>query len=373
VTPIPTGDTDYYALLAVDPGADAVAIRKAWAVQQRLWGVRQNAPDLAARHEAERQVQLLGEVRDVLLDPLRRAAYDQHQAERRASELTLALVRDPRPGSEPSLSRRPSVSGQPGAAPRHRETASAFGVGLTGGLVTGSQVFHWDFPLMVAIVLALSVPVFAFDVFGLRSTTWPFRNWARGFATWLVLLELTLGFGLWALADRDASVAGAAAVVAATSIPRPRAPTAIPPTAIAPAAPTVSKVIATLVPTAAAILVPTAATREIMLPDGLRYTDDRLGTGAVAQVGKTLVVHYTGWLLDGTLFDTTKTRNQPFSFTLGRGEVLKGWDEGVVGMKVGGTRTLIIPGDLGYGVRGALDVIPPNASLRYEVDLLDVR
>jgi peptidylprolyl isomerase len=369
VTPIPTGDTDYYALLAVDPSADAVAIRKAWAVQQRLWGVRQNAPDLAARHEAERQVQLLAEVRDVLLDPLRRAAYDQHQAERRASELMLALVRDPRPGPEPGLSRRPSASGQRGAAPRHRETASALGVGLTGGLVTGSQVFHWDVPLMVAIVLALSVPVLGFDVFGLRSAAWPFRNWARGFATWLVLLELTLGFGLWELADLDASVARAAAVVAATSIPRPRASTAIPPTSV----PTVLRVVVTLVPTAIPTLVPTAATREIMLPDGLRYTDDRLGSGAVAQVGKTLVVHYTGWLLDGTLFDTTKTRNQPFSFTLGRGEVLKGWDEGVVGMKVGGTRTLIIPGDLGYGIRGALDVIPPNASLRYEVDLLDVK
>ena len=109
------------------------------------------------------------------------------------------------------------------------------------------------------------------------------------------------------------------------------------------------------------------------MPDGLRYTDDQVGTGTEAQAGKTVSVHYTGWLLDGTKFDSSKDRNQPFSFPLGRGEVIKGWDEGVAGMKVGGKRTLVIPPDLGYGARGAGGVIPPNATLKFEVELLDVR
>ena len=109
------------------------------------------------------------------------------------------------------------------------------------------------------------------------------------------------------------------------------------------------------------------------MPDGLKYTDDQVGTGAEAQAGKTVVVHYTGWLLDGTKFDSSRDRNQPFSFPLGRGQVIKGWDEGVAGMKVGGKRTLIIPPALGYGARGAGGVIPPNATLKFEVELLDVR
>jgi len=109
------------------------------------------------------------------------------------------------------------------------------------------------------------------------------------------------------------------------------------------------------------------------MPDGLRYTDDQVGTGSEAQAGKTVSVHYTGWLLDGTKFDSSKDRNQPFSFPLGRGQVIKGWDEGVAGMKVGGKRTLVIPPDLGYGARGAGGVIPPNATLKFEVELLDVK
>jgi len=109
------------------------------------------------------------------------------------------------------------------------------------------------------------------------------------------------------------------------------------------------------------------------MPDGLRYTDDQVGTGTEAQAGKTVSVHYTGWLLDGTKFDSSKDRNQPFSFPLGRGQVIKGWDEGVAGMKVGGKRTLVIPPDLGYGARGAGGVIPPNATLKFEVELLDVK
>jgi FKBP-type peptidyl-prolyl cis-trans isomerase FkpA len=112
---------------------------------------------------------------------------------------------------------------------------------------------------------------------------------------------------------------------------------------------------------------------EVTLADGLKYTDEQVGTGAEAQPGKTAVVHYTGWLMDGTKFDSSRDRNQPFSFPLGAGRVIKGWDEGVAGMKVGGKRTLIVPPDLGYGARGAGGVIPPNATLKFEVELLDVK
>ena len=116
-----------------------------------------------------------------------------------------------------------------------------------------------------------------------------------------------------------------------------------------------------------------SAGKEVTLPDGLKYTDDVVGTGAEAVAGKNVVVHYTGWLTDGTKFDSSRDRNQPFTFPLGRGQVIKGWDEGVAGMKVGGKRTLNIPPDLGYGARGAGGVIPPNATLKFEVELLDVK
>jgi FKBP-type peptidyl-prolyl cis-trans isomerase FkpA len=116
-----------------------------------------------------------------------------------------------------------------------------------------------------------------------------------------------------------------------------------------------------------------STSKEVTMPDGLKYTDDQVGTGAEAATGKTVSVHYTGWLLDGTKFDSSRDRNQPFSFPLGRGQVIKGWDEGVAGMKVGGKRTLVIPPDLGYGARGAGGVIPPNATLKFEVELLDVK
>ena len=109
------------------------------------------------------------------------------------------------------------------------------------------------------------------------------------------------------------------------------------------------------------------------MPDGLKYTDDQIGTGAEAVAGKTVSVHYTGWLLDGTKFDSSKDRGQAFAFPLGGGRVIKGWDEGVAGMKVGGKRTLIIPPSLGYGASGAGGVIPPNATLKFEVELLEVR
>ena len=114
--------------------------------------------------------------------------------------------------------------------------------------------------------------------------------------------------------------------------------------------------------------------------NGLQKTDTRLGSGAEAVNGTSVVVHYTGWLYSpsaadhkGTKFDSSRDRNEPFVFPLGAGRVIRGWDEGVAGMKVGGQRTLIIPPGLGYGSRGAGGVIPPDAVLVFEVELLDVR
>lgn len=106
---------------------------------------------------------------------------------------------------------------------------------------------------------------------------------------------------------------------------------------------------------------------------GLKYEDIDAGTGAVAQSGQKAKVHYTGWLKNGQKFDSSKDRNEPFEFTLGTGQVIKGWDEGVAGMKVGGKRKLTIPADLAYGARGAGGVIPPNAELTFEVELLGLR
>ena len=115
-------------------------------------------------------------------------------------------------------------------------------------------------------------------------------------------------------------------------------------------------------------------------PKTLQKNDVKQGTGAEAQAGKNVVVHYTGWLYDpaqpggkGTKFDSSRDRGEPFSFPLGAGRVIRGWDEGVAGMKVGGQRTLVIPPDMGYGARGAGGVIPPNATLIFDVELLDVK
>ena len=106
---------------------------------------------------------------------------------------------------------------------------------------------------------------------------------------------------------------------------------------------------------------------------GLRYEDLTVGNGAEARGrGQTVIVHYTGWLENGTKFDSSVDRNDPFSFPLDCGYVIKGWDEGVKGMKVGGRRRLIIPSELGYGARGAGGVIPPNATLIFEVELLEI-
>jgi FKBP-type peptidyl-prolyl cis-trans isomerase FkpA len=114
----------------------------------------------------------------------------------------------------------------------------------------------------------------------------------------------------------------------------------------------------------------------ITTPSGLQYDDRVTGSGATATKGANVSVHYTGWLYDGVVkgakFDSSKDRGQPFSFPLGAGHVIGGWDEGVQGMQVGGTRVLVIPPALGYGARGAGGVIPPNATLMFEVELLAV-
>ena len=115
-----------------------------------------------------------------------------------------------------------------------------------------------------------------------------------------------------------------------------------------------------------------AGPKEVTTPSGLKYEDIKVGTGDVAETGKTVSVHYTGTLTNGTKFDSSKDRGQPFDFPLGGGRVIKGWDEGVKGMKVGGVRKLTIPPELGYGSRGAGGVIPPNATLVFEVELLKV-
>jgi FKBP-type peptidyl-prolyl cis-trans isomerase FkpA len=112
----------------------------------------------------------------------------------------------------------------------------------------------------------------------------------------------------------------------------------------------------------------------IKTPSGLQYLDTVVGEGAAASAGQSVQVHYTGWLYQdgqqGAKFDSSHDRNDPFEFSLGAGMVIRGWDEGVAGMKVGGKRTLIIPPDLGYGARGAGGVIPPNATLKFDVELL---
>ncbi len=117
---------------------------------------------------------------------------------------------------------------------------------------------------------------------------------------------------------------------------------------------------------------PINSTGEIMLASGLKITEIKQGTGDFPKKGQTVVVHYTGTLEDGTKFDSSHDRNTPFSFTLGIGQVIKGWDEGLATMRVGGRSTLIIPSELAYGSRGAGNVIPANATLKFDVELLAI-
>jgi FKBP-type peptidyl-prolyl cis-trans isomerase FkpA len=110
----------------------------------------------------------------------------------------------------------------------------------------------------------------------------------------------------------------------------------------------------------------------ITTPSGLMLEDTVVGEGAAAAAGRDIVVHYAGWLADGTQFDSSKEKQDPFEFTLGKKEVIPGWEEGLSGMKVGGTRRLVIPAALAYGAEGAGDTIPPNETLTFEVELLRV-
>jgi peptidylprolyl isomerase len=134
----------------------------------------------------------------------------------------------------------------------------------------------------------------------------------------------------------------------------------------------------TLLVFASALFVATAVyAAETKTPSGLKYEDTLHGTGEVAKAGNTVTVHYSGWIdaggARGKKFDSSLDKGKPFQFILGKGEVIKGWDEGVTGMKVGGKRTLSIPSDLAYGKKGAGKAIPPNANLIFEVELLGVK
>ena len=138
--------------------------------------------------------------------------------------------------------------------------------------------------------------------------------------------------------------------------------------------------LAALPPLAAANQEIPASTTQAQVGTDLIKTDRKIGEGATATAGQRVTVHYTGWLYDaatadhkGRKFDSSRDRSDPFSFSLGAGQVIRGWDEGVAGMKIGGSRTLIIPPQMGYGSRGAGGVIPPNATLVFDVELLGLK
>lgn len=117
----------------------------------------------------------------------------------------------------------------------------------------------------------------------------------------------------------------------------------------------------------------TTTAGEVVTRSGLKYLDVKLGTGATAKPGDVVEVHYTGWLADGRKFDSSLDRRQPFAFQVGGGQVVKGWDEGLVGLRVGGKRKLVIPPELGYGKNGVPGSIPPNAVMIFEIELLKIK
>jgi len=114
------------------------------------------------------------------------------------------------------------------------------------------------------------------------------------------------------------------------------------------------------------------ANETVTTASGLKYVDEKVGDGKTPEKGKRVTVHYTGTLTDGKKFDSSRDRGQPFKFVIGVGQVIAGWDEGVMSMKVGGKRTLIIPSEMAYGQRGFVNVIPPNSELKFDVELLGV-
>ena len=170
------------------------------------------------------------------------------------------------------------------------------------------------------------------------------------------------------------SATAPAAAPAKAAAPVTAAPTAAP-TAVAPAAAVTMQPAQTTASPAARAAASTAGRIQVT-PGGVKYEDLIVGAGATAKAGQTVTVHYTGWLLEGSTlgrkFDSSKDRSEAFKFPLGGGRVIKGWDEGVAGMKVGGKRTLTIPPEMGYGARGAGTAIPPGATLVFEVELLGV-
>ncbi|WP_411194516.1 MULTISPECIES: FKBP-type peptidyl-prolyl cis-trans isomerase [Rhodopseudomonas] len=135
--------------------------------------------------------------------------------------------------------------------------------------------------------------------------------------------------------------------------------------------------VASIAPVSTAMAQSTGKSKIMTTASGLKIEDSQVGTGVSPQKGQICVMHYTGWLYEngvkGKKFDSSVDRNEPFEFPIGKGRVIAGWDEGVSTMKVGGKRTLIIPPALGYGARGAGGVIPPNATLMFDVELLDVK
>lgn len=175
-------------------------------------------------------------------------------------------------------------------------------------------------------------------------------------------------------ASADTTPDRPAAVQTISAVTAPSRPTE---TAAAPATPPESVTIAQAPKEATTVNSPgdepvTADNAIVTLPSGLQYEDLQVGDGPSPQAGDRVTVHYTGTLTDGQQFDSSRDRGRPFQFKIGVGQVIKGWDEGVASMKVGGRRKLIIPADLGYGERGAGGVIPPNATLLFDVELLGV-